>query len=39
VVGPVFGNIDSNKGLDRFSLRSKKKVQGQWQAMTKQQSG
>nr|WP_228706175.1 MULTISPECIES: transposase [unclassified Marinobacter] len=31
VVGPVFGNIDSNKGLDRFSLRSKKKVQGQWQ--------
>jgi len=31
VVEPVFGNIGSNKGLNRFSLRSKKKVQGQWQ--------
>jgi transposase len=31
VVEPVFGNIESNKGLDRFSLRGKKKVQGQWQ--------
>jgi hypothetical protein len=28
VVEPVFG---SNKRLNRFSLRSKKKVQGQWQ--------
>jgi hypothetical protein len=28
---PVFGNIGSNKRLNRFSLRSKKKVQGQWQ--------
>jgi hypothetical protein len=31
VVEPVFGNIGSNKGLNRFSLRSKKKVQEQWQ--------
>lgn len=31
VVEPVFGNIESNKGLNRFSLRGKKKVQGQWQ--------
>lgn len=31
VVEPVFGNIGSNKGLNRFSLRGKKKVQGQWQ--------
>ena len=31
VVEPVFANIESNKGLNRFSLRGKKKVQGQWQ--------
>ena len=31
VVEPVFGNIGNNKRLNRFSLRSKKKVQGQWQ--------
>jgi hypothetical protein len=31
VVEPVFGNIGSNKRLNRFSLRSKKKLQGQWQ--------
>ncbi len=31
VVEPVFGNMCVNKGLNRFSLRSKKKVQGQWQ--------
>jgi hypothetical protein len=31
VVEPVFGNIGSNKRLNRFSLRSKKKVQAQWQ--------
>lgn len=31
VVEPVFGNIESNKGLDRFSLRSKEKVNIQWQ--------
>ena len=30
VVEPVFGNIRANKGLDRFSLRGKKKVNGQW---------
>lgn len=30
VVEPVFGNIGTNKGLRRFSLRSKKKVQCQW---------
>ena len=31
VVEPVFGNIRSNKRLDRFSLRGKEKVNGQWQ--------
>ncbi|WP_284304189.1 transposase, partial [Marinospirillum insulare] len=31
VVEPVFGNIGTNKGLNRFSLRGKTKVQGQWQ--------
>lgn len=31
VVEPVFGNIGTAKRLNRFSLRSKKKVQGQWQ--------
>ena len=30
VVEPVFGNIESNKGLNRFTLRSKTKVQSQW---------
>lgn len=30
-VEPVFANIGTNKGLKRFSLRSKAKVQGQWQ--------
>lgn len=30
VVEPVFGNIGSNKRLNRFSLRGKQKVQGQW---------
>ena len=30
VVEPVFGNIGTNKGLKRFSLRSQRKVQGQW---------
>lgn len=30
VVEPVFGNICVNKKLNRFSLRSKQKVQGQW---------
>ncbi|MCK5355712.1 MAG: transposase, partial [Methyloprofundus sp.] len=31
VIEPVFGNIGTNKKLNRFSLRGKKKVQGQWQ--------
>lgn len=30
-VEPVFANIGSNKGLDRFTLRGRSKVQGQWQ--------
>ena len=30
VVEPVFGNIGTNKGLNRFSLRSQEKVDGQW---------
>lgn len=30
VLEPVFGNIGATKGLSRFSLRGKKKVQGQW---------
>lgn len=30
VVEPVFGNLTSNKRLRRFSLRGRKKVQGQW---------
>lgn len=29
-VEPVFGNIGTNKRLNRFSLRGKEKVQGQW---------
>ena len=31
VAEPVFGNITTNKKLNRFSLRGKRKVQGQWQ--------
>ncbi|MEH6670244.1 transposase, partial [Halopseudomonas sp.] len=31
VVEPVFGNISTNKRLNRFSLRGRRKVQGQWQ--------
>jgi hypothetical protein len=31
VVEPVFGNIGTNKKLKSFSLRSKTKVQAQWQ--------
>ncbi len=30
VVEPVFGNIGFNKKLNRFSLRTKMKVQCQW---------
>ena len=29
-IEPVFGNITSNRGLNRFTLRGKKKVTGQW---------
>lgn len=29
-VEPVFANLRHNKGLDRFTLRSRTKVQGQW---------
>lgn len=31
VVEPLFGNIGTNKRLNRFSLRGKRKVQGRWQ--------
>jgi len=31
VVEPVFANIGNNKGLNRFSLRGKDKVESQWQ--------
>ena len=34
VVEPVFGNIGTNKGLSRFSLRGKEKVQAQWQLLS-----
>jgi transposase len=30
-VEPVFGNLRFNKGLDRFTLRGRTKVEGQWQ--------
>ena len=30
-VEPVFGNLRYNKGLDRFTLRGRTKVHGQWQ--------
>jgi transposase len=29
-VEPVFGNLRCNKGLDRFTLRGRSKVEGQW---------
>ena len=29
-VEPVFGNIRGNKRVDRFTLRSREKVDGQW---------
>ncbi len=29
-VEPVFGNTRNNKGLDRFTLRGRAKVDGQW---------
>ena len=30
IVEPVFGNIRSTRGLDRFTLRGKRKVNNQW---------
>ncbi len=30
IVEPVFGNLCYNKGLDRFTLRGRPKVEGQW---------
>lgn len=30
IVEPVFGNLRYNKGLDRFALRGRDKVDGQW---------
>jgi len=29
-VEPVFGNLRNNKGLDRFTLRGRRKVDTQW---------
>ncbi len=29
-VEPVFGNLRYNKGLNRFTLRGRQKVDGQW---------
>ena len=34
IVEPVFGNIRETLGLHRFTLRGKKKVDGQWKLMT-----
>jgi hypothetical protein len=33
IVEPVFGHIGDAIGIKRFSLRGKKKVNGQWQLM------
>ena len=33
IVEPVFGHINDAIGIKRFSLRGKKKVNGQWQLM------
>lgn len=30
IVEPVFGNVRHNKRLNRFTLRSQRKVDGQW---------
>ena len=30
VIEPVFGNLEANKGLRRFSLRGQEKVNAQW---------
>lgn len=34
IVEPVFGNINTTLGMNRFSLRGKTKVNGQWKLMT-----
>jgi Transposase DDE domain len=34
IVEPVFGHITDAIGIKRFSLRGKKKVDGQWKLMT-----
>lgn len=34
IVEPVFGHINDAIGIKRFSLRGKKKINGQWQLMT-----
>ena len=34
IVEPVFGNVTAAIGIKRFSLRGKKKVNGQWRLMT-----
>jgi hypothetical protein len=30
IVEPVFANLQHNKGLDRFTLRGRVKVEAQW---------
>ena len=30
-IEPVFGNITTNKGMDKFTLRGQSKVNAQWQ--------
>ena len=34
IVEPVFGHLRENLGLDRFTLRGRQKVDGQWKLMT-----
>lgn len=34
IVEPVFGHLRENLGLDRFTLRGRNKVDGQWKLMT-----
>ena len=31
IIEPVFGNITSNKGMNRFTLRGQEKINAQWQ--------
>ena len=37
-VVPVFGNLRCNKGLDRFTLRGRKKVDAQWKRFCRVQN-